>query len=107
MALSKRITLRNGVALNYHRVVSVGTITNVQTSVEVASYTSKAKRAEERTALGDGKQMDVYVHTAYHVLPYDKAMDVDAAYVWLKTLPEYEGATDVLEDDCGEVGVGV
>ena len=44
MGLEKNITLPNGVRLNYHRIVSVNVITNHQNIVEVASYTSKAKR---------------------------------------------------------------
>ena len=48
MAIIKNITLDSGVIVNYHRVVSVNNITNVTSIVEVASYTSKAKREEEK-----------------------------------------------------------
>lgn len=102
MALSKVIALANGVRVCYHRVVRVDAVTNVQVAVEVASYTSRAKREEERAALGAGEAADVYVETSVHCAPYDPAMTVEGAYEWLKTLPEYEGAADVLEDGQGE-----
>lgn len=99
MALSKRVALGNGVATNYHRVVSVAPVVNVQTTVEVASYTSRAKREEERAALAEGAVMDVRVETSVHVLPYADGMTVRAAYEWLKAnVPALEGASDVLED---------
>lgn len=48
MAIEKPIELGNGVTVHYHRVVSVNSITNVQSVIEVASYTSEAKREEEK-----------------------------------------------------------
>lgn len=91
MALFKEKELDDGVAVSYHRVVSVGCVTNVQNAVEVASYPSRAWR--EREMAGGGS----YVHTSWHVLPYRQGMSVDDAYEYLKGLPEYEGAADVLE----------
>ena len=104
MALSKRIALGNGVQVNYHRVARVDAVTNVQVAVEVASYTSRAKREEERAALEAGEGMDVYVETSVFAAPYDPAMTVAAAYSWLKTLPMFEGASDVLEEGQGAGG---
>ena len=52
MALIKEITLENGIIINYHRVVSVNNITNHSSIIEVASYTSKAKREEEKRPCG-------------------------------------------------------
>ena len=51
MALAKEIELPSGVTVRYHRVVSLNCITNAANLVEVASYTSAEKRAEERAAL--------------------------------------------------------
>lgn len=98
MGLSKRISLGNGVTVNYHRVVSVNCIVNLQNVVEVASYTSKSKRAEEQAAIAAEEPMDIYMEAAYYEAPYDQSMTVDSAYEWLKGLPEFEGATDVLEE---------
>lgn len=107
MALSKRTTLPNGVQVNYHRVVGIRTIVNVQNVVEVASYTSRAKREEERAALaGEDPAMDVYVETGIYEAPYDPGMTPESAYAWLKaSRPEFEGAADVLEAGQGEGAV--
>lgn len=104
MALSKQIALPNGVRVNYHRVVRVDTFVNVQNAIEVASYTSRAKREEEREALAsEDPTMDVYIETGIYEAPYDPLMTPEAAYEWLKAnRPEFEGAADVLEDDRGE-----
>lgn len=127
MALSKRITLPSGVQVNYHRVVGVRAIVNVQNVIEVASYTSRAKREEERAwyeeearrlsiagrevltdeerALLDAEHagMDVYVETGIYEAPYEPGMTPEAAYAWLKeNRPEFVGATDVLEQGQGE-----
>lgn len=91
MALLKEMELENGVRVSYHRVVSVRCTTNVQNTVEVASYPSRERR-EAEIAGGDS-----YVRTTWHVLPYEQGMSVDDAYAYLKALPEYEGAADALE----------
>lgn len=100
MALSKRVTLPNGVQVNYHRVVGVRMVVNVQNIVEVASYTSRAKREEERAALSsEDPAMDVYIETGIYEAPYDPAMTPETAYEWLKAnRPEFEGASDVFEE---------
>lgn len=115
MAISKKITLANGVAVNYHRVVSVNTVTNVSNIIELASYTSKAKRTEEKAALEAGRaaaaaeggdapnagavEHDVFIQTSYYNAGYDQGMTIVDAYEWVKALPEFEGATDVLEGE--------
>ena len=48
MALIKNIELDNGVMVNYHRIVSLNKITNICNNIEVASYTTKDKREEEK-----------------------------------------------------------
>lgn len=99
MALSKRVGLGNGVVVNYHRVADLHIITNQQNIVEVASYTSRAKRDEEIAAVAAGEPMNVYIESRFVEAPYDQHMTVDSAYEWLKALPEFEGAADVLEDE--------
>lgn len=97
MALYKEITLGNGVVVNYHRVVSVNIITNIQNIIEVASYTSKEKREEEKTAIETRGDSNVFIETAYLNADYDQTMSIVSAYDYLKTLPEYEDATDVMD----------
>lgn len=97
MALLRETELPSGVAVRYHRVVSLNCITNVANIVEVASYTTAEKRAEEKAALEAGEGMDVFIETRFYDVPYDQGMTVEGAYAYLKTLPEFEGAADVPE----------
>lgn len=94
MALSKEIVLDNGITVNYHRIVSVNNITNHASIIEVASYTSAAKRQEEQTALATNQSMDVFISTEYLNKEYTQTLDVDAAYAYLKTLDKFSGAED-------------
>lgn len=109
MALQKEIELDNGVTLNYHRVVSVNSITNISTTIEIASYVNEAKRLEEKAyqelqmkedrTLEEEEELEkginVYIDTDYIQIPYDKDMNVDNAYKYLVTLDKYKGAKDV------------
>lgn len=106
MALKKEIELKNGVTLNYHRVVSVNSITNISTTIEVAGYVSEAKRLEEKTYQRLQMKQDrtpeeeqelerginVYIDTDYIQIPYDKNMNVDNAYEYLLTTDKYKNA---------------
>lgn len=94
MALIKAIELPSGVTVNYHRVVSVNNITNHASIIEVASYTSKAKREEEKTALEHGESMDIFIDTKNIPLEYDQYLNVVSAYDYLKTTERYSGALD-------------
>lgn len=98
MALSKRITLANGVQTNYHRIVAVTHVTNVQTTVEVASYTGRGKREDEQAALAANEPMDVFIETQLLVVPYGVVSTVADAYEWLKSTEQFADATDVLEE---------
>ncbi len=97
MALIKSITLPNGIIVEYHRVVSVDNITNQSSIIEVASYTNKTKRLEEKEALKNNTPMDIFIHTEYLNVPYDKDLNVDSAYAYLKTLEQFEGYVDDLD----------
>lgn len=94
MAIVKEIELPDGVTVRYHRVVAVTSVTNVQTGIEVCSYTSRAKREAEAEAIATGQPFDCYLHTSAHVVAYDQSLDVDGAYAYLKGLDEFAGATD-------------
>lgn len=94
MALVKSIMLDNGITVNYHRVVSVNNITNVASIIETASYTDKEKRDEEKTAIKNKEQMNVYIKSAHFPVAYDKNLNVDTAYEYLKTLEEFENSED-------------
>ena len=96
MALIKEVVLNSGIITNYHRIVSVNNITNHASVIELASYTSKAKREEEKAALKNNEPMSVFIDTKYISIPYNSALSVDSAYEYLKTLPEFAGYTDDL-----------
>lgn len=98
MALKKRIELSNGIVVEYHRITSLRIFTNIQNTVVVASYVSQNKREEERDAIKNFKPMDVYIDTKYYNFSYDQTMSIEDAYNALKQLPDFEGATDVLEE---------
>lgn len=98
MAILKEIELDSGVIVNYHRVVSVNNITNHASIIEVASYTTKDKRLEEKTALENAEEMNVFIDTEYMSIPYDAEMNVNSAYEYLKTTEKFEGCEDDLEE---------
>ena len=100
MALKKDIVLENGIVLNYHRVVSINNITNQQTIIEVGSYINKEQRDKERAWYESNSKdnMNVYIITTYYSKEYDKDLNVDSAYEYLKTLEVFEGAEDVFEE---------
>lgn len=101
MALIKDIQLGNGVTVAYHRVVRVACYTNVQNTIEVASYTSASQRAREKEAMlattdvtgaAVATLADPYIVTSLFETPYQQGMSVVDAYDYLKTLPDFEGA---------------
>lgn len=100
MGLYKKIELSNGVTTNYHRIVSLNCITNIQNVIEIASYTSQNKREEEAKAISEGIGMDVYINTTILNSPYDQTMTVETAYEWIKeNVPEFYGSEDIFEDE--------
>lgn len=95
MALYKEITLDSGIVLNYHRVARVESTTNLQTVIEVQSYISQEQREKEKL---DPSFSNVFVEGKYFILDYDKNMNVDKAYAYLKTTDMFSDATDILEE---------
>ena len=93
MALIKSITLANGVNVNYHRIVSVNNITNLESVIELASYTSK----EEKNAIQNHQSMNVFINTKYMSVTYNPSLNVNTAYSYLKTLEQFSGYTDDID----------
>lgn len=94
MALIKEIELENGVKVNYHRIVSVNNVTNHASIIEIASYTSKEKREQEKEAFAKGEFIDVFKETKFIEKEYEEDLNVVSAYEYLKTLPEFSGCAD-------------
>ena len=101
MALKKEIELKNGVTINYHRIVSINKITNNTIVIEVASYTSETKRQEELEAIQNGQEMgevismDIFVHTTYINKEYSEDENIKDLYEYLKTTEKFKDAEDV------------
>jgi hypothetical protein len=97
MAIKKDLTLDNGIVLNYHRVVSVNNITNQQSIIEVASYINEEQRNKEKEWYETKSQndMNVFINTSFYSKEYEKELNVDAAYEYLKTLVEFKDAEDI------------
>lgn len=98
MAIEKQITAENGVTLGYHRVVSVNSIVNQATIIEVCSYVDSAARDREKLALESGEPMDIYTLTRYFEAAYDPSMSVIGAYGYIKGIDPFKGSVDVFEE---------
>ena len=97
MALLKKIELNNGVVVNYHRVVSINKITNTTNMIEVASYTSKEKREEEKeyyASQDSSKQMNVFIDTTFINKDYEETETIQDVYDFLKTTDKFKDAVD-------------
>ena len=90
MALYKEIKQSDGVTTNYHRILYVMTTINRQNSIVVLSYVDDESRQSEKAA-----EMQPYHKSVTYETTYDPNMSINAAYDYLKTLPEFEGAIDV------------
>ena len=97
MALKKDLTLDNGITLNYHRVTSINNVTNKTSIIEISSYINEEQRNKEKQWYENNGvgNMNVFIHTTYHSKEYDKDLNVDNAYEYLKTLEVFEGAENV------------
>ena len=94
MAIIKKVELENGVIVNYHRIVSINNIINHASIIEVAGYTGKAKREEEKQKSKTGEPMNVFIFTKYIDIPYNADLNVNSAYEYIKTLSDYSGCID-------------
>ena len=91
MALFKEIRQSDGVTTSYHRVLYLTMTTNRQNSIAVLSYVDDESRLSEKEAvLAQPYQKAITYETAYN-----PAMTIEGAYEYLKTLPQFEGATDI------------
>ena len=91
MALSKAIRQDDGVTTTYHRILVLRLVTNVRTSITTVSYVDSDARDEEKSR----EMLSPYKVSTTYDFPYDPDVNIEKAYGYLKTLPEYEGATDI------------
>lgn len=98
MALKKEIELKNGITVNYHRIVSLNKITNNSSIIEIASYTNEDKRQEEIdycSSSEENKKMNVFIDTTYINKEYNEDETIEDCYSYLKTLEKFKEAEDV------------
>ena len=91
MALNKPVRQYDGVTTNYHRILFIQITTNRQNSIAVLSYVDDEARALEQS----GEFYAPYSQSITYETGYDPSMTIETAYNYLKTLPEFEGATDI------------
>ena len=91
MALYKSIRQSDGVTTNYHRILFLHTTVNRQNSIGVLSYVDADARTSEKESIIE----QPYVQSITYETAYDEAMTIEKAYEYLKTRPEFEGATDI------------
>ena len=94
MALLKQIELESGIILNYHRIVTITKITNHSTVLEIAGYTSPAKREQEIQQLASGEPITAYIDTTFMSADYDENATIKDWYAYLKTTEQYADAED-------------
>ena len=102
MGLSKVIKDPNtGLPLAYHRINEISQITNQTGQLQVCSYLTEQDRTREKELIEnrDLPREAIYAITHYYFVEYTDGMTCTDAYNYLKTLPEFRDATDVLEDD--------
>lgn len=102
MALHKTTVDPNtGIPLAYHRISSVNLITNESMVIQVCSYISEMDRHREKQQFLAQPEIaePIFSTVYYYSCEYTDGMTCTQAYEYLKTLPEFADATDVLEDE--------
>lgn len=90
MALLKAVRQDDGVITNYHRIAFVQVTTNSHNSIAVFSYIDENARRTIQTP-----ESRPYCRSVTYETGYSPNMTVELAYEFLKTLPDFEGATDI------------
>lgn len=93
MGLKKSKKQKDGVSTDYHRILFLQITPGRQNSIAVVSYINQDARETEKK-----EDFRPYIKTITYELPYDEKMNIKTAYKYLKKLPEFDGATDVLEE---------
>ena len=104
MGIKKDEVLPSGVPLSYYRIVSLTVVVNQQTVIELAGYVTQDARQTEQDAqseaqeTGEYPETDVFIDTRFISVDYDPEMSVTKAYEYLKSLPEWADAEDVVDE---------
>lgn len=99
MGINKHIVQSDDIETNYHRIIKLEILVNNYNYIEIASYVNY--EARQKQIQNENKENAVFVpYMVFHAytLPYDETMSIEGAYNALKQFPDFEGATDVLEE---------
>ena len=91
MALYKEIRQDDGVTTKYHRILFITKTINHHNSIAVLSYVDGESRNDEKEKV----MAQPYQRSVTYEMPYNADMTVEAAYDFLKSLPQFEGAEDI------------
>ena len=89
MALYKEIRQDDGVVTNYHRILYIMQTLNRRISVAVLSYVDGVSRSTENA------NTEPYKKAVTYEFEYVENLTAEQAYNLIKSLPLFEGATDV------------
>lgn len=102
MAIKIQVTAGDGIVTEYHRIAMLKIDTNQQNTILIHSYLSESGRQVEKDyaagkyhSLDAGMMQFPYVKAEYISIPYDGEMTIVSAYEYIKTLPQFEGASDI------------
>jgi len=90
MALYKDIKQDDGIITKYHRILYLTHTVNSHNSIAIVSYTDRESRDTDIVS-----ENRPYRKAITYEIDYDENMTIESAYNYLKTLPEFEGATDI------------
>ena len=90
MALKKDIIQDNGITTSYHRILFIQSTINSHTSIAVLSYVDEQSREREKS------EIQPYKAAVTYETDYIENMTISDAYKYLKTLPEFAGAEDMI-----------
>lgn len=106
MALFKKIKQKNGLELSYHRIALINVDVHNHVTVLVYSYSNQEARLMEKEILNSNENKInelPYMLANYYNYDFDEIPEllngnvIQEAYNILKKLPDYEGATNILE----------
>lgn len=95
MALYKKIKLKNGIEVSYHRIVTINKITNQNNIIEIASYINEEEREKEKQAIEKKEKMNIFINTEYMTKEYNENENIEEIYEYLKTTEKYKNAENV------------
>ena len=91
MALYKELKQADGVTTKYHRILFLMKTINHHNSIAVLSdVDDESRNAEKENVMAQPYQKSVTYET-----PYNADMTIEAAYEYLKGLPQFEGAENI------------